>query len=182
MGLKLDDKKALVTEVNSIAVSAQSAVAAHYRGLSVSQMTALRARARKQGVYLRVVKNTLARKAVEGTEFACLQDSLKGPTVLAFSREEPGAAARVLTEFSKDNDRLVAVAVAIGGQVYPASELGRVASLPTLNEARAKLLGLLQAPMSQFVRTIAEPQAKLARLLAAYRDKQGGGADAGQQD
>jgi large subunit ribosomal protein L10 len=174
MGLKLDDKKALVEEVNSIASTAQSAVAAHYRGMSVSQMTSLRARARKQGVYMRVVKNTLARKAVEGTEFACLRDSLKGPTILAFSREEPGAAARVLKEFTKDNEALVPVAVAIGGQVYPPSELGRVASLPTLNEARATLLGLLLAPMSQFVRTIAEPQAKFARLLAAYRDKQGG--------
>ena len=173
MGLKMDDKKALVAEVNSVAATAQSAVAAHYRGLSVSQMTSLRARARKQGVYMRVVKNTLARKAVAGTEFACLGDSLKGPTVLAFSREEPGAAARVVKEFAKDNERLVAVAVAIGGQIYPASELGRVASLPTLNEARAKLLGLFQAPMSQFVRTLAEPQAKLARLLAAYRDRQG---------
>ncbi len=173
MGLKMDDKKALVAEVNEIAATAQSAVAAHYRGLSVSQMTSLRARARKQGVYMRVVKNTLARKAVEGTEFACLRDSLKGPTVLAFSREEPGAAARVVRDFAKDNERLVAVALAIGGQLYPASDLGRVASLPTLNEARAKLLGLLQAPMSQFVRTIAEPQAKFARLLAAYRDRQG---------
>lgn len=173
MGLKLDDKKALVTEVNAVASTATSAVAAHYRGLSVSQMTNLRARARKQGVYMRVVKNTLARKAVEGTDFSCLRDSLKGPTVLAFSREEPGAAARVVKEFAKENETLVTVAVAIGGQVYPASELGRIASLPTLNEARAKLLGLLQAPLSQFVRTIAEPQAKFARLLAAFRDKQG---------
>lgn len=176
MGLKMDDKKTLVAEVNAVAVSAQSAVAAHYRGLSVSQMTGLRARARKQGVYMRVVKNTLARKAVEGTDFACLRDSLKGPTLLAFSREEPGAAARVVKEFARENEKLVAVAVAIGGQVYPGSELGRVASLPTLNEARSQLLGLLQAPMSQFVRTIAEPQAKFARLLAAFRDKQGEGA------
>ena len=173
MGLKLDDKKALVEEVNVVASTAQSAVAAHYRGLTVSQMTSLRARARKQGVYMRVVKNTLARNAVEGTDFACLSDSLKGPTVLAFSREEPGAAARVVRDFAKENEKLVAVAVAIGGQLYPASDIGRVASLPTLDEARAKLLGLLQAPMSQFVRTLAEPQAKLARLLAAYRDKQG---------
>ena len=174
MGLKLDDKKALVQEVNAVASAAQSAVAAHYRGLTVSQMTSLRARARKQGVYVRVVKNTLARKAVEGTEFACLRDSLKGPMILAFSREEPGAAARVVKEFAKENEMLVAVAVAIGGQLYPPSELGRVASLPTLDEARAQLLGLFQAPMSQFVRTLAEPQAKFARLLAAYRDKQGG--------
>ncbi|MBM4196697.1 MAG: 50S ribosomal protein L10 [Gammaproteobacteria bacterium] len=174
MGLKLDDKKALVAEVNAVASTAQSAVAAHYRGLTVSQMTSLRARARKQGVYMRVVKNTLARKAVEGTEFSCLGSALKGPTILAFSREDPGSAARVVKEFAKENETLVPLAVAIGGQVYPGSELGRVASLPTLNEARARFLGLLQAPLSQFVRTIAEPQAKFARLLAAYRDKQGG--------
>jgi large subunit ribosomal protein L10 len=174
MSAKIDDKQAVVAEVRAVATTAQAAVAAHYRGLSVSQMTALRARARQQGVYLRVVKNTLARKAVEGTEFACMRDALKGPTVLAFAREEPGAAARVVKEFTKDNEKLVPVALAIGGQLYPPSDLARVASLPTLDEARAKLLGLLQAPMSQFVRTIAEPQAKLARLLAAWRDKQGG--------
>lgn len=174
MSQKLDSKGAVVTEVAAVAATAQSAVAAHYRGLSVTQLTNFRARARKAGVYVRVVKNTLARRAVQGTEFECLRDSLKGPTVLAFSREDPGAAARVVKEFSKDNDALVAVAVAIGGQLYPGSEIGRVASLPTLNEARATLLGLLQAPMSKFVRTIAEPQAKFVRLLAAQRDKLGG--------
>lgn len=173
MSLNLDDKQSVVAEVHAVATTAQAAVAAHYRGLSVSKMTALRARARQQGVYVRVVKNTLARKAVQGTEFECLSGLLKGPTVLAFSQDEPGAAARIVKEFAKDNEALVAVALAIGGQVYPPSDLGRVASLPTLNEARAMLLGLLQAPMSQFVRTIAEPQAKFARLLAAYRDNRG---------
>lgn len=174
MGLKLDDKQAMVAEVRSVAATAQAAVAAHYRGLSVSQMTSLRARARQQGVYVRVIKNTIARRAFEGTDFACLKDSLKGPTVLAFSRDEPGAAARVFRDFAKNNEALVTVALAIGGQVYPPSELSRVASLPTLQEARAKLLGLLQTPMSQFVRTLAEPPAKMARLLAALRDKHGG--------
>jgi large subunit ribosomal protein L10 len=174
MSLKLEDKQALITEVNAVAATAHSAVAAHYRGMTVTQMTQLRARARKAGVYMRVVKNTLARRAVQGTSFECLRDSLKGPTVLAFSREDPGAAARVVKEFSKDTEALVAVAVAIGGQLYPASELARVASLPTLKEARATLLGLLQAPLSRFVRTLAEPQARFARLLAAQRDKSGG--------
>lgn len=173
MGLKLDDKKAVVAEVNAVAGSATSAVAAHYSGLSVSQMTSLRADAREAGVYLRVVKNTLARRAIEGTDFACLEESLVGPMLLAFSNEEPGAAAKVIKTFAKGNEKLVPVAVAIGGQAYPGSEIGRIASLPTLDEARGQLLGLLQAPLSQFVRTIAEPQAKFARLLAAYRDKQG---------
>lgn len=174
MSLKLEDKQAVVAEVNAVAAAAQSAVAAHYRGLTVSQLTQFRARARQAGVYVRVVKNTLARRAVQGTSFECLRDSLKGPTVLAFSREDPGAAARVVRDFSKDNEALVTVAVAIGGQLYPPSELARVASLPTLKDARAKLLGLLEAPLSKFVRTIAEPQAKFVRLLAARRDQLGG--------
>jgi large subunit ribosomal protein L10 len=171
MGLKLEDKQALVTEVNAVAAVAQSAVAAHYRGMSVAQMTKLRAKARGAGVYMRVVKNTLARKAIQCTGFECLGDSLKGPTVLAFSREDPGAAARVVKEFRKDNEALVPIALAIGGQVLPPSELDRLASLPTKQQALAQLAGLLQAPIAKLVRTIAEPTAKLARTLAAVRDQ-----------
>ncbi len=172
MALRLEDKKALVAEVNEVAASALSAIAAEYRGMTVAQMTELRAKARDQGVYVRVVKNTLARRAVDGTEFECLADSLKGPIILAFSQEDPGAAARLVKEFAKECEKLVTQAVAIGGAVYPASDLERLAKLPTLDQARAQLLGLLQAPAGKFVRTIAEPQAKFVRLLAAYRDKQ----------
>ncbi len=172
MALRLADKQALVAEVNEVASSALSAIAADYRGMTVAQMTALRVKAREANVYVRVVKNTLAKRAIDGTEFECLADSLSGPIILAFSREDPGAAARIIKEFAKDCEKLVTQAVAIGGTAYPASDIDRLAKLPTLDQARAQLLGLLQAPASKFVRTIAEPQAKFARLLAAYRDKQ----------
>ena len=172
MALRLEDKMALVAEVNDVAASALSAIAADYRGMTVAQMTEFRAKARDEGVYVRVVKNTLAKRAIDGTEFECLTDSLTGPIVLAFSKDDPGAAARVVKEFAKDCEDLVTRIVAIGGEAYPASDLDRLAKLPTLDQARAQLLGLLQAPAGKFVRTIAEPQAKFVRLLAAYRDQQ----------
>ena len=167
MALRLEDKQALVEEVNAIAASALSAIAAEYRGMSVAQITELRAKARSQGVYVRVVKNTLAKRAVEGTEFACLRETLKGPLILAFSREDPGAAARVFKDFAKGNDKLVTKAVAIGGALYGPADLDRLASLPTLDQARAILLGVLQAPATKLVRTLAEPPALVARVLAA---------------
>jgi large subunit ribosomal protein L10 len=171
MALRLEDKKALVAEVNTVAATAQSAIAAEYRGLTVGQMTTLRKDARESGVYLRVVKNTLARLALKGTDFECMKDGLKGPLVLAFSLEDPGSAARVIKAFAKANDKLVTRVIAIGGQVYPATHLDQVASLPTLDQARAMLLGLFQAPASQLVRTLNEPAAQLARVLAARRDQ-----------
>ena len=171
MALRLEDKKALVAEVNATAAVALSAVAAEYTGLTVSQMTEFRAKARAQGVYIKVVKNTLAKRAIEGTEFECLKDVLQGPLVLAFSTEDPGSAARVVKEFAKDNAKLVTTAVAVGGRVYPAADLERLASLPTLDQARAILLGVFQAPVTQLVRTLAEPSAMLVRTLAAYGEK-----------
>ena len=167
MPLNIEAKKAMVAEVNAVAISAQSAVAAEYRGLTVAEMTALRVAARNADVFLKVVKNTLARRAVEGTEFECMQSSFKGPLVLAFSREDPGAAARVIKGFAKEHDKLVTVALSIGGELYGANELDRLASLPTLDEARATLLALLQTPAAQLVRTLAEPGAMLARTLKA---------------
>jgi large subunit ribosomal protein L10 len=172
MALRLEDKKALVAEVKEVATDALSAVAADYRGMTVEQMTEFRAKARGEGVYVRVVKNTLAKRAIDGTEFECLADSLTGPIILAFSKDDPGAAARIVKDFAKTCEQLVTQAVAIGGMAYPASDLDRLAKLPTLDQARGQLLGLLQAPASKFVRTIAEPQAKFVRLLAAYRDQQ----------
>jgi large subunit ribosomal protein L10 len=171
MALRLDDKKALVAEVAAVAAKAQSVVAAEYRGLSVTQMTDLRAKARKSGVYLRVVKNTLARKAIAGTQFECVGKNLKGPLVLAFSKDDPGAAARLVKAFAKDNDKLVPTVVSLGGSALTAKDLDKVASLPTLEIARATLLGALQAPVGMLVRTIAEPHAKLVRALAAVKDK-----------
>src|SRR6202034_4141795 len=123
MPLNLEDKKALVAEVNAVAAKAQSVVAAEYRGLTVTQMTDLRAKARAQGVYMRVIKNTLARKALAGTAFETIGPVLKGPLVLAFSKDDPGAAARVVKDFAKANDKLVATLVSIGGQVLPGPDL-----------------------------------------------------------
>jgi large subunit ribosomal protein L10 len=171
MALRLDDKKALVAEVSAVAATAQSVVAAEYRGLTVTQMTDLRSRARKSGVYLRVVKNTLARKAIAGTQFECVGKSLKGPLILAFSKEDPGAAARLVKTFAKDNDKLVTTVVSLGGVALTAKDLDKVASLPTLEIARATLLGALQAPVSMLVRTVAEPHAMLVRAIAAVKDK-----------
>jgi len=177
MPLNLEDKKALVAEVSAVAAKAQAVVAAQYRGLTVAQMTELRAKARAQGVYMRVVKNTLARRALAGTAFEPIGPSLKGPLVLAFSKDDPGAAARVVKDFAKANDKLVATLVSLGGQVLPGKDLEKVASLPTREQALSMLLGVLKAPIEKLVRTLAEPQAKLARTLAAVRDqKQAAGA------
>ena len=167
MALRLEDKKALVKEVNAVAGDSVTAVAAEYRGLSVSEMTELRKNARSAGVYMRVVKNTLARRAVEGTEFECMQDTLKGPILLAFAKDDPGAAARVIKDFAKEHDALKAVSMSAGAQLMPGSDLAKLADLPTLDQARAMLLGVFQAPMAQLVRTLAEPPAMLARTLSA---------------
>ena len=167
MALRLEDKKALVKEVNAVAGEAVTAVAAEYRGLSVGEMTELRKAARESGVYMRVVKNTLARRAVEGTDFECMQDTLKGPILLAFAKEDPGAAARVIKDFAKEHDALQAVSLSAGGQLLPGSDLKKLADLPTLDQARAMLLGVMVAPMSQLVRTLAEPPAMLARTMSA---------------
>jgi len=171
MPLNLEDKKALVQEVSEIAAKAQSVVAAEYRGITVSQMTELRAKARGQGVYMRIVKNTLARKALVGTTFESIGPKLKGPLVLAFSKDDPGAAARVVKDFAKTNEKLVATLVSIGGQVLPGKDLEKVANLPTRDQALSQLLGLLKAPIEKLVRTLAEPQAKLVRTIAAVRDQ-----------
>src|SRR5882757_953176 len=179
MPLNLEDKKALVSEVSAIAAKAVSVVAAEYRGISVSQMTDLRAKARGQGVYVRIVKNTLARKALVGTSFEAIGPKLKGPLVLAFSKDDPGAAARVVKDFAKTNDKLVATLVSIGGQVLPGSDLEKVASLPTREQALSMLLGALKAPMQKLASLLNEPPAKLARTLAALLEYKKGDQKAG---
>lgn len=171
MGLNLDAKKAIVEEVANVAAEAPSAVAAEYIGLTVAEMTKLRSAAREAGVYLKVVRNTLARRALENSNFECMRESLVGPLVYAFSNDEPGSAARVIRDFSKENDKLVVKLVALDGKLLEPSELGRLASMPSQDEARAMLLGLLSAPLGRFVRTINEPQAKFARVLGAKRDQ-----------
>lgn len=171
MPLNLEGKKALVAEVSEIAATAQSVVAAEYRGLTVTQMTVLRSRARAEGVYLRVVKNTLARKALAGTPFECVGPSLKGPLVLAFSKNDPGAAARVIKAFAKDNDKLVATGVSLGGTLLPGKDIDKVASLPTRDQALAILMGTMKAPIQKLAGTLAAAPSKLVRTLAAVRDQ-----------
>jgi large subunit ribosomal protein L10 len=167
MALKLDEKKVVVAEVNAVAAKALSVVGAENRGLTVTQMTDLRAKARKEGVYLRIVKNTLARKAVAGTSFECISPALKGPIVLAFSNDDPGAAARIVKAFAKDNDKLFTTIVSLGGTLLKADSLERVAALPTRLQALSQMLGVLKAPISKFVGTLAAPNQKLVRTLAA---------------
>ncbi len=167
MALRLEDKKTFVKEVNVVAGESVTAVAAEYRGLSVADMTELRRNARSSGVYLRVVKNTLARRAVQGTDFECMQDTLKGPILLAFAKEDPGAAARVINNFAKEHSALKAVSLSVSGQLLPGSDLAKLADLPTLDQAHAMLLGLMMAPMTKLARTLAEPPAILARTLSA---------------
>lgn len=140
MALYLADKQAIVAEVSKVANSSVSLAIADYRGLSVTQMTTLRAKARELNICVRVVRNTLARRAIEGTEFDCLKESMVGPLVMMFSLEEPSAGARLLKDFVKDNDQLEVKAFALGGKVYPASDIKSIAALPTKDEAIAQQL------------------------------------------
>lgn len=173
MALTLERKKAVVSEVAEVARGALSAIAAEYRGLSVAEMTALRVNARNAGVYLKVVRNTLARRAFEGTEFACMNEGLTGPLVLAFSREEPGSAARVMRDYAKENDKLVIKLVAFDGKLLESSDVAKLASLPTKDDAIAQLMSVMKAPITKFVQTLQAPHAKLVRTLAAVRDQMG---------
>lgn len=156
MALNLDGKKVVVEEVAEYAAKAHSVVAAEYRGLSVTELTELRKNARQTGVYLRVVKNTLARRAVVGTEFEGISDALVGPLLLAFSLEDPGSAARLINDFAKTHNKLVAKIVAIGGQVYDGSELERIARLPTRDQGISMLMSVIIAPVEKLARTLAE--------------------------
>lgn len=171
MALRLEQKQQIVAEVNEVAASALSAVIADYRGLTVAEMTEMRVKARESGVYLRVVRNTLAKRALEGTEYECLNDAFVGPTLLAFSQEDPGAAARLIKEYAKDFAELEVKALSIGGILLGADQLDRVAKLPTLDEARSMLMSVMQAPVVKLVRTMNEVPGKLVRTIAAVRDQ-----------
>lgn len=170
MALNLEQKKAIVEEVAEIAANAYSAIGALYNGLSAEQMTELRAKAREQGVYLRVIKNTLARRAVEGTGFECMQESLVGPLVLGFSQEDPGAAARVIKDFVKDNKQMEVKVVALSGKLLNVGDLDRLASMPTKEQAISQLMSVMIAPVGKLVRTMNEVPGKLVRTLAAVKE------------
>lgn len=171
MALSLEQKQVVVKEVSAVAAEAFSAVAAEYRGLTVGEMNELRVAARTQGVYLRVVKNTLAKKAFEGTEFECMNDGLAGPMIFALSQEDPGSAGRVIKDFAKEHNKLIPILLAVGGQALPGSEIDKLAKLPTKDQAISMLMSVMIAPIEKFVRTLNEPHAKLVRTIAAVRDQ-----------
>jgi len=170
MPLNFAQKEAIVAEVAEVAKTAYSAIGAEYRGLSVEDMTALRAEARKAGVYVRVVKNTLARRALADTGFACMQDGLKGPLILAFGQVDPGSAARVAEAFAKTHDKFQVKLIAVGGKLLDPSQLGAVAKMPTYEEAISQLMALMKAPVQKLVATINAVPSKLVRTIAAIRD------------
>jgi large subunit ribosomal protein L10 len=171
VAIGLEDKKAIVAEVNEAAGGALSAVLADYRGVTATDMTVLRKQAREGGVYLRVVRNTLARRAVDGTEFECIKDVLVGPTILAFSMEDPGAAARLLKDFAKENKEFEIKALSIGGELLGADQIDRLAKLPTRDQALGMLANVIQAPITKLVRTFNEVPSKVTRVVAAVRDQ-----------
>lgn len=176
MSLSLEQKKAVVAEISAQVAKAQAIVVAEYRGLEVGNMTHLRREARKSGVYLRVLKNTLARRAVSGTPFEKLSEQLTGPLIYGIS-PDPVATAKVLNEFAKSNEKLVIRAGAMPNAVITALEVKALANMPSREELLAKLLGTMQAPVAQFVRTLNEVPSRFVRTLAAVRDqKQGAGA------
>jgi large subunit ribosomal protein L10 len=170
LSLNLEQKKAVVAEVNKQIAGAQAVVLAENRGIDVSEMTALRVQARKSGVYLRVLKNTLVRRAVDGTAFSDLANEMVGPIVYGISTD-PVAVAKVLNDFAKSNDKFVIKSGAMPNKVMSASNIAALASLPSREELLAKLLGTMQAPIAKFVRTLNEVPTKFVRGLAAVRDQ-----------
>jgi len=170
MSLNLTEKKAVVAEVSAQVAAAQAIVLAEYRGMGVAEMTSLRAQARKSGVYLRVLKNTLVRRAVEGTAFSGLANDMVGPLMFGISAD-PVATAKVMNDFAKANDKFVIKAGAMPNQVMNAAGVKALASMPSRDELLAKLLGTMQAPVAKFVRTLNEVPSKFVRCLAAVRDQ-----------
>lgn len=170
MSLNLTEKKAVVAEVSAQVAKAQAIVIAEYRGMGVASMTLLRAEARKSGVFLRVLKNTLVRRAVEGTPFSALANDMVGPLVFGISTD-PVAAAKVMSNFAKANDKFVIKSGAMPNQVMNAAGVQALASLPSREELLAKLLGTMQAPITKFVQTLNEVPSKFVRGLAAVRDQ-----------
>ncbi len=171
MAIRLEDKKAIVADVNETAVNALSLVIADARGVTVAKMDTLRKQARENNVRLQVVRNTLARLAIKDTEFECVEDSLKGPSIFGFSMEDPGAAARLFKDFAKENEKFEIKALAVGGKLLEASQLDVLAKLPTRDQALAMLMGVMIAPVTKLARTFNEVPSKITRAVAAVRDQ-----------
>lgn len=171
MPIGLKEKQAIVAEVNDTASNALSAVMADYRGVSVENMTSLRKTAREQNVQVRVIRNTLAKRAFEGTDFECMNEVLLGPNILAFSLEDPGAGARVFKDFAKDNEEFEIRALSVGGKLLAAEQIDALAKLPTRDQALAMLMSVMLAPVTKLVRTFNEVPTKVTRAVAAVRDQ-----------
>jgi large subunit ribosomal protein L10 len=170
VALNLDDKKAIVAEVNETAAQALSLVIADARGVDVTNMNALRAKARAENVQLRVVRNTLAKRAFAETDYACVEEILVGPSLFAFSMEDPGAAARLLKDFAKENEEFEVKALSVSGQLLGKEQLDVLATLPTLHQALGMLASVTIAPVTKLVRTLNEIPTKTTRAVAAVRD------------
>ncbi|MEC8949802.1 MAG: 50S ribosomal protein L10 [Pseudomonadota bacterium] len=171
MAINIEDKKQIVSEVNKAASSALSAVLADYRGVDVADMTVLRKNARENKVYLRVVRNTLLKRAIAETELECIQEVLSGPTILALSNEDPGAPARVMKDFAEENDEFEIKALSVGGKLLEASQIDVLAKLPTLDQARSVLMSVMLAPVTKLALLMNEVPSKVTRAVAAVRDQ-----------
>ena len=171
MALNISEKKDVVKEVSEIASSAQSAVAAEYRGLSVQELSELRKNARNLGVYVKVIKNSLAKIAIKDTNFECMDSSLKGPLIFAFSKEDLGSAAKLVNDFKKENNLLKPIVVAVNGELVDVEKLSQIAALPTKDQAISMLMSVMKQPVEKFVRTLAAPNTKLVQTLSAYKIK-----------
>ena len=170
MPLRIEDKQLVVQELNTVATSSVAGAIADYSGLNVTEITELRTKARESGVYLKVVKNTLSKRAFSDTNFECLTESLKGPIIIALSQDDLAAPARLFKNFSKDYQQLKTLSLAIDGSTFPASDLDRIAQLPTKQEAYSIIVRLLQAPIEKAVRTLKEIPTKFTRMTVAVKD------------
>ena len=171
MPIGLKEKQAIVAEVNETASAALSAVMADYRGVSVDGMTELRKVAREQNVHVQVIRNTLAKRAFEGTEFECMNEVLLGPNILAFSLEDPGAGARLFKDFAKKNESFEIRALSVGGKLLAADQIDALAKLPTRDQGLAMLMSVMLAPVTKLTRTLNEVPTKVTRAVAAVRDQ-----------
>jgi len=170
VALGIEAKKQVVAEVGKIASESLSAVVAEYHGLTVADMTILRNKARDTGVYLRVIRNTLAKRAVEGTDFECMQEAFTGPVICAFSQTEPGSAARLMKEYCKEYESMNVTAISIGGKLLAADQLSTIASLPTYDEAIAQLMSVMNGPITKLTRTLNDVPGRVVRVIAAVKD------------
>ena len=167
----LKEKQAIVAEVNETAQAALSAVMADYRGVTVDAMTQLRKSARESGVQVRVIRNTLAKRAFEGTELECMNEALTGPCIVAFAMEDPGASARLFKDFAKEQEAFEIKALSVGGKLLPAEQIDALAKLPTRDEALALLMAVMQAPVTKLMRTMNDIPGRVTRVVAAVRDQ-----------